>query len=402
MFSKALNYLQKGRAEKALPLFKKVLKDSGEYKEVFLNLGNCYKALGKDELAAEYYLKAADPLVPFTDMSFVDKYTSALNNLGMLASKYKNYDTAEEFFYQAIEKDPSYADALWNMSNLQLMKLSSRKQDDAEMCWNLYEYRYKRSGKAVQLNSRKKLLTWEGEYIDSLVILAEQGFGDQIQFARYLELAAARVGKLTVQCAPRMRPIFENYNVCEDPSETDATHGIGICSLARIFSKEIPKGNWLSGKYNEKPLGDKLQIGVTWSGNRDHANDHNRSTTSRTFSCLRNYGDLFTINPTENGTAGFIALDSDGWDKTITALEKVDLVISVDTSIVHLCGALGKPCWLLMPLWEGDWRWGDDSIGSKNIWYDSVRVFRNNGSWEDVMKEVCDELKKLSDAIRTV
>ena len=132
------------------------------------------------------------------------------------------------------------------------------------------------------------------------------------------------------------------------------------------------------------------------------ANDHNRSTTSRTFKCLGDYGDLFTLNPTENGTAGFTALDSDGWDKTIKALESVDLVISVDTSIVHLCGALGKPCWVLMPLYEQDWRWGDDSMGRKNIWYDSVKVFRNNGSWENVMKEVCDELKKLSDGLRTV
>lgn len=401
MFNKALKYLINNRPEKALPLFKKLVKDS-PYKEIHLNLGNCYKMLSNDDKAKEHYLAAADPLTPFTDNTFIDVYPEGMNNLGMLASKYKNYAVAETFYYKAIQKDPAYADALWNMANNQLMKYCSRKMDDPELCWNLYEYRFKRSRTPVQLKSRKKLVTWEGDFVDSLVILTEQGFGDQLQFGRYLELAASRVGKLTVQCAPRMRPIFDKYEMCEDPSETDATHGIGICSLARIFNEEIPPGDWLREKYNEKLLGSELQVGVTWSGNPSHANDSNRSTTARTFRSLASFGSLYTLNPTENGTTGFRALDSDGWDKTIKALESVDLVISVDTSIVHLCGALGKPCWVLMPLYDPDWRWGDDSMGSDNVWYPSVRVFRNDGSWDKVMKEVGDELKKLSDGLRTV
>lgn len=401
MFNKALKYLINNRPEKALPLFKKLLKDT-PYKEIHLNLGNCYKALGNDDKAKEHYLAAIDPLMPFTDNTFIDVYPEGMNNLGMLAAKYKNYAVAETFYYKAIEKNPQYADALWNMANTQLMKYCSRKMDDLELCWRLYEYRYKRSRTPVELKSRKKLLPWDGEFVESLVILVEQGFGDQVQFGRYLELAAASVGKLTVQCAPRMRPIFDKYATCEDPSETDATHGIGICSLGRIFNQEIPQGDWLREKYNEKLLDSRLHIGVTWSGNKHHANDAHRSTTPRTFSCLGSYGNLYTLNPTENGTAGFTALDSDGWDKTIKALESVDLVISVDTSIVHLCGALGKPCWVIMPLHEPDWRWGDDSMGFDNIWYNSVRVFRNNGSWENVMKEVSDELKKLSDGLRSM
>lgn len=401
MFNKALKYLINNRPEKALPLFKKLLKDT-PYKEIHINLGNCYKMLGNDEKAKEHYLACIDPNMPLTDNSFVDVYPEGLNNLGMLASKYKNYDVAEELYYKAIAKNPGYSDALWNMSNLQLMKYCSNKIDDAEMCWKLYDYRFTRSNGPVVLKSRKKLLPWQGDYVDSLVVLVEQGFGDQLQFGRYISLAEKVVGKITVQCAPRMRPIFDKFNTCEDPEETDATHGIAICSLARIFNKEIPAGDWLREKYNERTLGDRLQIGVTWSGNRNHANDSNRSTNARTFMCLADYGDLFTLNPTENGTAGFSALDTDGWDKTIKALESVDLVISVDTSIVHLCGALGKPCWVLMPLYESDWRWGDDSMGHNNIWYPSVKVFRNNGSWNNVMKEVCDELKKLSDGLRSM
>jgi len=403
MFNKALKYLTNRRPEKALPLFKKVMKDNGKYKEVYLNLGNCYKALGDDDNAKKYYLLAADPNTPFTDSTFVDVYPEALNNLGMLASKYKNYDVATELYLAALEKNPGYYDALWNMSNIMLLKLSSRDEDvDPELAWKMYDYRYKRSGSPVILKSDKKLEPWNGQYVDSLVILSEQGFGDQLQFGRYLELAAKRVGKITVQCMPRMSAIFDAYPMCYNPSETDGTHGIGICSLARIFNEKIPPGDWLRDKYIERTLEDTLQIGVTWSGNPDHANDRNRSTTSRVFGCIRDYGDVYTLNPTEAGTPGFRDLKSGSWAETISELGKLDLVVCVDTSIAHLCGALGKPCWVLMPLSEPDWRWGMDSMGSENVWYKSVRVFRNPGSWDKVMKEVCDELKKLSDGLRSV
>jgi hypothetical protein len=402
MFNKALKYLTNKRADKALALFKRIEKDNSKYKEVYLNMGNCYKLLNNDDKAAECYLLAADPTVPFTDHSFTDIYPEALNNLGMLASKYKNYDVAMELYSRALEKDPNYADVKWNLSNILLLLLCSNRLDDPAMAWDMYDWRYKRSGSPVVLKSDKKVIPWTGEPVESLVVLAEQGFGDQIQFGRYLELLKERVGKFTVQCMPNMNVIFDKYPTCYNPSKTDATHGIGICSLARIFPEKIPPGDWLRDKYIEKTLGETLQIGVTWSGNPDHANDHNRSTTSRVFGCIRDYGDVYTLNPSEAGTPGYRELKSGSWAETISELGKLDLVITVDTSIAHLCGALGKPCWVLMPLYESDWRWGDDSMGSKNVWYKSVRVFRNPGSWDKVMKEVCDELKKLSDGLRSM
>lgn len=101
---------------------------------------------------------------------------------------------------------------------------------------------------------------------------------------------------------------------------------------------------------------------------------------------------MYTIGP--NGpTKGFEHLPSVTWLETIAQLEKVDLVISVDTSIVHLCGSLGKPCWVLMPRLETDWRWGNSTLGFDNMWYDSVSVIRNKNNWDSVFAEV----KKLLD-----
>lgn len=401
MFNKALKYLTNKRPEKAVPLFKKLLKDT-PYKEIYLNLGSCYKMLDQDDAAIEMYLKAADPRVPFTNNTFVEEYPEALNNLGLMASTFQEDDVAIQYYRRAIAADASYSDAYWNLGNTMLRKYSSRKYDNLKFCWDLYEYRFKRTLSPVKLKSKKKLISWDGTFVDSLCILVEQGFGDQLMWGRYLSLAASRCNKLYVQCAERMEPIFSKYATCRDPIETDATHGIGICSLGRIFSDDIPRGDWLRDLYKPKETNGSLDIGVTWSGNPDHANDRHRSTTPAVFKPLASFGMLYTLNPAEAGTPGFIDLDSSSWTATIKALESLDLVICVDTSIAHLCGALGKPCWLLNQKKDPDFRWGDDSMGYDNIWYDSVRVFRNPGSFEAVIKDVGVELEKLRNSIRNV
>jgi hypothetical protein len=396
MFSKALKYLNANRPEKALPLFKKCT----PFKEVLSNIGTCYRLLGNDKKAEEYYLKAIDPSVPWTDGRFTDRFAIALNNLGLLAYTYEDDNLAIDLYLEALKDVPDYADALWNMGNALFRQYCSHKYDDLSVCWDYYEYRLKKTDATKFKTKRDDLIQWEGDKVKHLVVLAEQGFGDQIMFGRYLDQAAERCEKLTVQCAPRMAPIFDKYNTCED--SIDATHGIGICSLGKIFNSDIPAGDWLREKHIRKPLDTPLHIGVTWSGNTSHANDKYRSCTSGIFKRMADYGNLYTLNPTEVGTAGFTGLKCSGWQDTIDELAKVDLVVCVDTSIAHLCGAMGKPCWVLMPLKNTDFRWGDSSMGEKNIWYDSVRVFRNPGSWDVVMKEVCDELKKLSNGLRAL
>jgi len=403
MFNKALKYLTNKRPEKAIPLFMKLLKDGAEYKEIYLNLGSCYKMLDRDDDAIEMYLLAADPQVPFTNNSFVDEYPEALNNLGLMAGTYQEDDVSLIYYRRAITANPKYYDAYWNMANTLLRKYSSRKYDNLKFCWELYENRFKRTLAPVTLKSRAPVLHWTGEKVDTLCILAEQGMGDQLMWGRYLPLAATRCNKLYVQCNESMKIFFSSYNTCSDPSEIPGTvYGIGMCSLGRIFNQGLPIGEWLSDKYVSKIPNGKLDIGVTWSGNPNHANDRHRSVKSEYFRPLAKFGTLYTLNPTEAGRLGFIDLASSCWADTIASLETLDLVICVDTSIAHLCGSLGKPCWLLNMRKDPDWRWGDDSMGFENVWYPSVRVFRNPGTWDVVFKNVEIELEKLSNSLRTV
>jgi ADP-heptose:LPS heptosyltransferase len=80
------------------------------------------------------------------------------------------------------------------------------------------------------------------------------------------------------------------------------------------------------------------------------------------------------------------------WEATIKYLEGIDIVVTIDSSMAHLCGSLGKPCIVLMPLFDSDFRWGDSSMGTKNVWYDSVKVIRNDNNWEKVFDSVEREL----------
>lgn len=126
MFNKALKYLTNKRPEKAVPLFLKLLKDNAEYKEIYLNLGSCYKMLDRDDDAIEMYLKAADPEVPFTNNSFVDEYPEALNNLGLMAATYQEDDISLMYYRRALAANPKYYDAYWNMANTLLRKYCSK------------------------------------------------------------------------------------------------------------------------------------------------------------------------------------------------------------------------------------------------------------------------------------
>ncbi len=392
-FNKALKYLYAKRPDKAASLFKKCLKDF-EFKEAYVNLGTCYKDMDNIDLAEAALLKALDPRVPFHDKHFADTYPMALNNLGLIHYTKENDSKATTLYMEALQLEPQNFNIIWNLAEVTLRKYCSNKYEDLKICWDLYDYRLKRSGGVVLKNKKKDLESWNGiDHVASIVVLTEQGLGDMIMFGRYLTQLKEFADTIWIQCAPALEGLFSDYKVCTDPIETDATHGIAMCSLGKMFCDGIPAGDWLKDKYVRKPFNGKLDIGVAWSGNSGHVNDRNRSTSSGWFLPLSNWGKLYTLNPTEHGTKGFLPLKGSSLADTLSHLNKLDLVITVDTALAHLCGACGIECWVLMPLHTTDFRWGDSSMGHNNIWYSSVKVIRNPGSWEKVFLEVNELLK---------
>ncbi len=392
-FNKGLKYVDKN-PQKAISIFKEFIRDH-ECKEAWLNIGVAYKNADKYSLAGEAFLKAADSGMPFSDGTFVKTYPTALSNLGLIADSFGQYKEAEQFFRTALTADPLYYDCIWNLSVCKLRSYCSDRPENLTELWKLYAYRFKRLGAEPLKNSRKDLVMWDGiSKVKSIVVLAEQGIGDSIMFGRYLELLEAYASEIWIQCDPTMNELFSKYKTCVDTLECTATHGYPLGSLG-MLSNGIPEGEWLAGKRVAKVADGKLDIGCVWAGNSGHVNNRNRSTNAFFFNKLRKYGNLHTIGPGAP-TEGFNHLQCSDWSDTIRQLGKLDLVIAVDTSIVHLCGSLGMPCWVMMPLHDSDFRWGDDSMGFNNIWYPSVSVVRNPNSWIKTFETVTEMLDEIS------
>jgi len=282
---------------------------------------------------------------------------------------------------EALAVTPDHADTMWNLALTRLRKYCSGKDVNLQEAWSMYEYRFKRTNPFQLRVTNPNMKNWDFKsHVPSLVVLAEQGMGDMIMFSRYFKFLENYTDKLYIQSTAEFDGLYGNNGI-----DTPAEYGVPVCSLGKLLNY-IPDGKWLASKYVPK-VGGEFSIACNWGGSSIHVNNHYRSTDSKHFLPLAKYGKLYTIGP--NGpTKGFTHLPSFTWLETIRQLETVDLVISVDTSLVHICGSLGKPCWVLMPRLETDWRWGDSSIGFDNMWYDSVSVIRNKNNWDSVFAEV--------------
>jgi hypothetical protein len=217
-------------------------------------------------------------------------------------------------------------------------------------------------------------------------------------FGRYLNALEEFTGaKVIVQCAPSLEPIFVGFETCQFVSTAKADYAVPMCSLARAFWDTGVSGSWLSGlfrtrSFNEDDFNikDDFNIGVVWAGSSTHANDKFRSVLPGRFARLAR---LEGVKLWSFQGGAYNNLGCKTWTDTLEAINGLDLVISVDTSIVHACGSLNRPCWVLMPSQETDFRWG--SKGSTNPWYSSVKVYRNDNDWNDVFNTVVNDVKKL-------
>lgn len=388
-YNQATNLLNRAKYEKAIPIYRKLLTKSS-FKEAWINLGNCYRFLDQDARALECYHRADDANIPYLNGTMEPHYNLALNNLGLLEFCYGRDDAAIKYYDLAISRDPNFADAQWNRSTALLRKACSGYPELFKSAWQAYNWRFKKTPPVQLKNNVAGLLQWDGSRVKSLVVLAEQGLGDNIQWSRYIPLLEAMVDKLWIQCDPSIAVLFDGYNTCFHVSESDATHGVPICSLSQFFD-QIPDATWRT--FNEKHNFESgFNIGIVHSGSPTHANDRNRSTNINRFHRFAKYGNLYSLQPGFKTTKYVRGLEIKGWADTIAYINGLDLVICVDTSVAHMAGLLGKECWLLQPLKETDFRWGSHQSES-NVWYSSIRVIRNPGSWDHVFDTVETMLK---------
>jgi FkbM family methyltransferase len=294
--------------------------------------------------------------------------------------------------------------------------------------WPQHEFRWLQE----PLLSRRwsiKRPRWSGQDLENKTILlhAEQGFGDTIQFIRYAPTLKALGARVLFDSFKGFEEISRDFDgvdevLVEGGSIPQFDYHIPLLSLARVFRTDrtsapanIPYLK-VRPDYAEKwssriPDSGKLKVGLVWAGNPKHRRDKQRSIPLSMLKPLSDVGgvQLFGLQKgpsVESDVAAsgmdLVNLDSHLRDfcDTAAAIDLLDLVISVDTSVAHLAGALGKPVWLMLPT-PPDWRWLLE--GRETMWYPTMRLFRQEEphQWGLVVEQIAQSLRELALARRT-
>jgi tetratricopeptide (TPR) repeat protein len=406
----ALHHLK--RFDEAVASYDQAIALKPDYAEAFYNRGNALKDLKRFDEALASYDKA---------IALKPDYADAFYNRGNALKDLKRFDEALASYDKAIALKPDYADAYFNQSVCLLL------MGRYEQGWRQYEWRKKKAEPiGVRLYSQPLWLGKENITGKTLFIYWEQGLGDTIQFCRYGKLIKALGAKVVVsvqeplhQLLNQMRPDIQIINHNEVPTAFDYHCPLMSLPLALGTTLEtIPsEQRYILADEQLRILWDarlpprtKPRIGVVWSGHPKHKNDHNRSI------------DLPTLVPLFSADAHWISLQKElrdgdsaslrvlrqivfygdelrNFSDTAAVIDLLDLVITIDTSVAHLAGAMGKQVWILLP-YIPDWRWLLDR--SDSPWYPTARLFRQDDtrSWENVVERVfaalCDFVQSRS------
>lgn len=292
--------------------------------------------------------------------------------------------------------------------------------------WDLYEDRFKRPKRPVPSRPFTQP-RWNGESLEgrSLLVWGEQGAGDKIMLARLVREAASLAREVVVETDPRLLRVMQRSipNVTwiaelkePDPVARKTDLHTPICSLARFLRRDLvdfaDQGPFLAAdpagvERWKATLADLpgYRVGLVWAGNPEHQNDHNRSLQLKAFAPLLDLPGISFVSlqmgkeAEQVAEAGLRIKDLTGEIKdyadTADLVSCLDLVISVDTSVAHLAGALGVPTWVLVPFCP-DWRWMTQ-FQDKTPWYGSLRLYRQTAwqSWQEVLDSIEAGLREL-------
>jgi tetratricopeptide (TPR) repeat protein len=396
-------FKEQGNPAEAIACYRRALERKPDFVEAHYNLGVAVNDQGQLDEAIACYRRALE-LKP--------DYAEAHTNLGVALGDQGKLDEAAACYHQILARKPDFAEARWNQSLLSLLT------GDFPQGWAGYQWRWK--AKICQPRDFSQPL-WDGQPLEGRTILlhAEQGLGDTIQFIRYAALVKQAGARVLVEC---QKPLVRLLAGCRG---IDALIGRGdelppfdvqapLLSLPGIFGtslETIPAD--VPYLFADPALAEQwrrelapiaaFKIGIAWRGSPIHRNDRARSFPLSCFEPLANLPGihLFSLQKGPGAEELQAARDpfpvtelgnrlSDFMD-TAAVMRNLDLVVTCDTSIAHLAGALGIPVWVAMPL-VPDWRWllgRDDSP-----WYPAMRLFRQKtlGDWPGVFGKIKVEL----------
>jgi tetratricopeptide (TPR) repeat protein len=372
------------------------------------NYGISLFALGRYAEAVAAYDRA---------LSIAPDHIKAWNNRGLALQALNRFDDALTSYSKALELQRDYADAHFNQA-LALLTVGHFRRGFAE-----YEWRWRRTGMPAHGRGRPR---WLGEYPlggRTILLHAEQGLGDTIQFARYVPLLARTGAKIVLEVQPQLKELLGQIEgVCAIVARGEALPSFDVhCPLGSLplalktepatIPAEIPylradDAHTAKWRARLEALGQP-RVAVAWSGNVKHMNDRNRSIPLADLAPFWSIGSarfLAVQRDLRSGDAELLAREPrvtqigtelDDFADTAAVLALVDLVITVDTSVAHLAGAMGRPVWVLVPF-SPDWRW--TLSGETSGWYPTARLFRqpSPGDWASVIERLRNELQRFS------
>ena len=397
---------------KAVLNFRHIIKLTPDDADAYYNLGNAYEALGRYEPAVENYQLAIKKNGGFA---------GAFNNLALVLKAMGRIDEAISYFRETLRLQPGLADAHWNLSLALLIN------GQFEEGWKEHEWRFRRGKRSTIYPHRFGISLWDGSSFTGkrLFVHSEQGFGDTLQFIRYLPMVKRLGGTVIFEAFGPLLEIMRGFPGIDELVELspdrrhveNCDYYVPLMSLPMLFATDIPTipssipyifaDPEKAGRWKNRIDKKGYKIGIVWAGKPEHENDGNRSCAIEHFFTLAGIRGIELYGLQKGGAARqaetlggmkrIINFDRElkDFSETAAAIENLDLVISVDTAAAHLAGAMGKPVWTLLPH-APDWRWlleRDDSP-----WYPTMRLFRQpaRGDWDSVLDRVKDELQKLT------
>jgi glycosyltransferase involved in cell wall biosynthesis/Flp pilus assembly protein TadD len=416
-----LTLMTQARFEEALACHDEALAVRPDFPQAYNSRGASLVAMGRFEEARDGYARA---------LLLKPEYEDVRCNIALSYLSENRIPEALAAFDNVLAQNPEMLSARWNRS------LTLLVGGDLARGWAEYEYRFRHKRVTPHISTQP---IWDGSPLAGRTILvhAEQGFGDSLNFVRYLPLIRAAGGRVLFECPLALHPLMAGCDGIDRllPPHMLSTDGvephdfqIPLLSLPGLFrtTEETIPGDvpYISVPDDRREAwrvrlddicrslgtsGTGLKVGLVWGGHPNHTNDHNRSCPLAEFGPLAAVPGV-TFFSLQKGPAAAQAADPPrgmtlvdlgpalgDFADTAAVIEQLDLVISVDTSVVHLAGALGKPVWTLLPFCP-DWRWQLEREDSP--WYPTMRLFRQSQprQWTPVLHRIGDELGRLAGA----
>jgi tetratricopeptide (TPR) repeat protein len=396
--------LELRRFDQALASFDQAIALRADFAEAWNNRGTALLAIGQIEEAMASYDRAIG-LKP------LDAEPRCNRGYALLALL--RIDEALTNFDQAIALEPEHVNSHWNKSLALLLS------EEFEQAWPLYEWRWKSTGTSPHRGFAQPLWLGKEPIAGKTILLhAEQGLGDSVQFSRYARLVSERGARVVLEVQSPLVGLLAGLDgVSQVVARGDALPAFDchcpLLSLPMVFATtldSIPSPgpylrcnpDWLAAWRERLGAQTRPRVGLVWSGSPDHRNDRSRSLALASLiehlppTC--EYISLQTeVREADQAVLKYSAIrhfaeDIRDFRDTAALCELTDVVVSVDTSVAHVAGALGRPAWILLPYCP-DWRWLLNREDSP--WYSSIRLYRQSDdrSWKPVLERVAADLR---------